>query len=339
MAITAPTWKQKAGVRSRKIGKSIINWEWTKVLLHWLIISSGVVSSCFLLLASIWMCVNANVHALTSGILGEAMTITVTQWATTCYIVLPELIVALAFVTTYGHFKMYRYNRNTSSLVWMLLFGLPTFIFLVLSGITLGCSVANTTFIMPTILIVIRALAAFLFAFSDLLYTYIGKEQEADRLLDKDVKIANLIEENAIVVKKLQANKDAEISELTRKIDVLILERDEAKSLLAATLNAKTALANQINKASEDALQGYSEDLLNLLRSNPKTISAGELITLTGHPKRRITNAINSGMLQTASRNKELILVSSLTDWLRNTPAPNEKKERNTEPQLRIVSN
>lgn len=55
-----------------------------------------------------------------------------------------------------------------------------------------------------------------------------------------------------------------------------------------------------------------------------KSATVDEILNLTGHHKRTITNAIRAGKLVTASRNKELVLVSSLIEWLRTTPMKQE---------------
>jgi len=95
-------------------------------------------------------------------------------------------------------------------------------------------------------------------------------------------------------------------------------------------------LINAVHKSSEDALQAYSEECLNWLRSGTKTVSLEEITRYTGHSKRKIEGAINKGYLQTASRNKELILVSSLVSWLKSVQPSTGKTEET--PMLHIVN-
>src|SRR6266699_3550093 len=170
--------KVQVGTIARNTGNSILTWGWTKRLLHWIIISAGTMSECVFLVASLWVSINANVHAFVLLFLSEDVTKHVTELATTAYVALPECIVGLAVVVTLSHTRMVMYTpKDYRAMIWSVLYGLPTLVFLALSLITLGNAVASVTFEMPTGLVVIRALAGYLFAFTSLLYTQIGIPQ------------------------------------------------------------------------------------------------------------------------------------------------------------------
>lgn len=282
----------------KEIGVSMLRWDWTKQLLYWIILSAGTMSECVFLIASLWMSINSNVHPFILLFMSEATSIHISELATAAYVALPECIVALACVTVISHIRMWLYDHTISSGIWSLLYGLPTLVFLVLSVITLGCSVASTHFIMPEPLVIVRAIAAFMFAFTSLLYTRLGVPQERDKLQEKDDCIAIEREKNA--------DQSGEIEKL--------------KADLLTSKNAQTALLNTAYKSDETALQAYSEECLNWLKSGVKTVLSEEITRFTGHSKRRIETAITKGYLQVSPRNKDLITVSSLVIWLRNTP-------------------
>lgn len=323
--------------------KSIVTWSWTKKLLYWLIISAGTMSECAFLIASLWMSVNSSVHPLVMLAMNEDTASHISELATAAYVALPECILALACVTVISHARVYLYDKKMySAIIWSVLFGLPTLVFLVLSLITLSCSVTSTHFIMPEPLVVTRALAGYMFAFTSLLYTQLGTPQERDRLAKKDSIIASLtaqynadvsllFDKSAAMLDGLSQDKDKVIASLTAELN-------NHKALLVASKNAQSELAKAVNKTADAALQGYSEDCIKWLRSGVKSVSIDEITRYTGHGKRKIDGAITKGYLQLASRNKELILVSSLAEWLKNTPPPVAKTDVDTEPRLHLIN-
>ncbi|SRR5579885_1362235 len=324
---------------AKSAGTNLITWKWVKSLLHWLIISAGTVSECAFLIASLWMSVNASVHALVLLVMSDTASQRITELATAAYVALPELILGLAVVTTIGHVRLFLYNRQDyKPLIWAILFGLPTIIFLLLSLITLGCSVLSVNFRMPEPLIVVRAIAGYWYAFTSLLYTQLGVPQEKDRLSEKDTLITTLRQEKDVTVAELQRKADAMLAAWNREragleetIRRQSAEMEEQKTLLSESKNAQMELIKAMQKTSESALQGYSDVCLQWLKSGVKTVSIDELSRYTGHSKRKIQNAITAGNLQTAPRNRELILVSSLAQWLAKTPAPEPRDEQETD--------
>ncbi len=197
---------------AKVVGHSLITWSWTKRLLHWIIISAGTMSECVFLVGVLWVSINANVHPFVLMFISEGTTTFLTYLATSAFVVLPECIVGMAVVITIGHIRTWKQNkRDYRALIWAVLYGLPTIVFLVLTLVTLGCSIANTTFIMPMPFVVIRALAAFIFAFTSLLYTQLGVPMEADRLSQKDGIIQDLQNQNESL-KTLIENQNAELA-------------------------------------------------------------------------------------------------------------------------------
>lgn len=337
------------------VAHSLFTWDWTKRFLHWLIISAGTVAECVFLIASLWISVNASVHTFVLLFIDETTTQHLTELATAAYVALPELILALACVVTISHVRLWLYDRkNYAAFIWSVLYGLPTLVFLVLSLVTLGSSVLSVNFRLPVPLVVVRALAGYMFAFTSLLYTQLGLPQERDRLQKKDALLAALRNEKDAFIESLRHEKDALIEHIHQEKDALLAEAhrennrlneiiqgqraelQEDKELLAESHNTQMELLKAMNKSSEAALAGYSEECINWLASGVKTVSIEAINHYTGHSKRKIANAITMGNLQTASRNKELVLVSSLVDWLKKTPALLTKDDQDTGPMARI---
>lgn len=57
-------WHEKAGHGAKAIALNLLYFEWTKMLVHWLIRVAGTMSECAFLIAGLWMSLNANVHPL-----------------------------------------------------------------------------------------------------------------------------------------------------------------------------------------------------------------------------------------------------------------------------------
>ena len=331
-------WWKKAKAGAKKIGQSILTWGWTKRLLHWIIISAGTMAECVFLIASLWVSINANVHPFVRLFLSEETTKHITELATTAYVALPECIVGLAVVVTLSHLRVWVYHKSdVRPLMWGILYGLPTIVFLVLSLITLGCSVASVTFLMPTPLVVIRALAGYCFAFTSLLYTQLGLPQEKDRLAEKDALLESSRQQNEQKLTDLANEKDTILTELRKQNAGITAELTEVKTLLEHYKTTERALIDTAYKSDEAALAGYSEECIAWVKREVKTVSIDEIIRFTGHSKRKIQNAITAGKLHVSPRNKTLILLPSLVEWLKeNVPSPG-KNDQDTGPLLQVV--
>jgi hypothetical protein len=320
------TWR----VTSRTV-QSFLTWNWTRQLLHWLIMSAGTVSELAFLLASIWVSLNASVHRLILTVMNEQTSRFLTELAAAAYIVLPELIIGLAIVTTLNHFRVWFYDRKQiTSLVWSVLFGIPTCIFLLLSIVTLGNAVANAAFQLPEPLVILRAIAGFWYAFISLLFTQIGRPSEVNRLQQKDQTIAQLQKQNRTLEDRLR-EQTAENEQAKRQIDDLKMTLSRVEKTM--------------NKSADATLHAYSAECQAWLKSGIKTASIEEITRYTGHSKRKIQNAIAGGHLFPSTRNKELILVSSLILWLKENPPASlpksggdeQERDRQTGPMLHVL--
>ncbi len=332
-----------------KVGTSLISWSWTKKLLYWIVMSAGTGAECAFLIASLWVTINASVHSFVLLFMSEQTTIHLSELATVAYVGLPECILALAIVTTLSHIRVWAHNHaDRAAGVWSILYGLPTVIFLVLSLITIGCSLLSINFQLPPYMIVIRGLSGYFYGLIALLYTQLGTQQESDRLQEKDRLLSVLRQEKDAAFSAMVTEKDAAFSVLQRNSEKVTTQlqaditrvNDElqlTKEQLAESINTQTRLANVVNKASEPTSHAYSDELKNWLDAGHKTISIDDIVSLTGHHRRKVNNAIASNALVTASRNKTLVLTASFVSWLQNNEPPTAK-DANTTPQLRIVN-
>lgn len=292
---------------------NIVHWEWTKKLLHWIIISAGTMSECVFLIASLWVSINANVHQFVLLFVNENTTMHITELATTAYVALPECIVGLAVVTTLSHIRVWMYNKKDyRAVIWSVLYGLPTIVFLVLSLITLGCSVASVTFQMPTYLVVTRALAGYMFAFTSLLYTQLGVPQEKDRLQEKDDYIVRLKDNHLEFVAQLRLEKDTIITQLQKQIaDITTQFKQENATSLAALGNDKDMVIYRLQQATNS-----HQETIRLL--NEKLEIAREKIENAGQEKQQLLLDIQrKGPQETTAilegKPQEII------EWLRST--------------------
>lgn len=326
--------KINMGTTAKNIWHGLVTWEWTKRLLFWIIVSAGTMSELAFLLASLWMSVNANVHPFIVHTLhiSEDTSTNITYLATTAYVALPECIVALAVITTIGHVRMVVYNpRDFWPWVWSILCGLPAVFFLILSMITLSNAVANVTFTMPVGWVVVRANAAFIYAFSSLLYLWMGKKQEKDRLVEKDELTAQRSQEYELKLAEMERNLSAKIADLAGENQRLQGVIEQQNRDLDARKKQQSELQNALNKSSRAGLQAYSQECQEWLTSGIKTALPDEISRFTGHSKRKVNNAIAAGKLQVSPRNKSLVLVHSLVEWLEQNPP-------SSEPDLYVVN-
>jgi hypothetical protein len=330
------------------VGKSILTWDWTKQLLYWIVISAGTVSEGAFLVSSLWVTLNASVHPLITLVIPEAVTIHLTGLATAAFVGLPECILALAICTTIGHLRIWVYNkRDYRTLCWAVLYGLPTLVFLGLSLYTVGSSMLQIGFTLPPGMVVVRGLAGYTYGVAALLYWKLGTPQEVDRLQQKDETIAALQAEMQTALTELRTELITTVANLRAEKDAMIAKLHQDNQSLAATIESQSAeiaqeksvkerLQSAVDKSEDAALGAYSDECITWLKSGAKTVSIEEITRYTGFTKRKIEGAISKGMLQTASRNKELILLSSLVMWLKSVqPSTNKNDET---PLLHIVN-
>ena len=95
-------------------------------------------------------------------------------------------------------------------------------------------------------------------------------------------------------------------------------------------------MQSALHKASEDALEALPEGVALWVAHGVKTVSIDDVTRQTGLTNQKVRGAITRGLLQTTSRNKELIMVASLVPWLKSVGSLTGKTEEL--PTLHLVN-
>ncbi len=295
-----------------------LSWQWVKKFLYWLVVSAGTVSECVFLIASLWISINSTVHALVLKMVSEATSETLSQLSVASFTSLPEIIVGLAFVTTYGHIKNFCLHRKRSSLTWGILFGTPTLVFMGLSLWTLGASSLHIGYEMPPFVVATRALAGYLYGFLSMLFVLIGEPDYADLVNGLKGDVARLKAENDT----LKVNFAHELNQVRQQSKATLEEKQnellQFQNLLKTQNVQVLKLAERASSLELQDLQNYPKVVEELTSIGAKTVLYDDIARITGHSKQRIAKA----KLQRHSRNKSLVMVSSLVEWLKTAPLP-----------------
>ncbi|HEX3641622.1 MAG TPA: hypothetical protein VHV10_10050, partial [Ktedonobacteraceae bacterium] len=239
----------------------ILSWRWVKQFLYWLIISAGTIAECCFLIASLWMSVNSSVHPMILTLMAEKQSVQISYLASTIFTALPELIVAMALVTTINHCKDIRFQKDKwHTFVWPILFGLPTLVFLFISVLTVSCSVLKVNYVMPDWGIVARALSGYVFAVVYLLYEKLGEPCYADER--KNLEIA--LTQKQAELEQTIADQKAEMARTKKHFEDAL---QTANSSFQIAMQSKQAeFEYRVNEIVE---QGKSRigDLQNLLEA------------------------------------------------------------------------
>jgi len=303
--------------KSLSIALYILSWQWVKKFLYWLVVSAGTVSECIFLMASLWISVNATVHPLMLKVVSEAVSETLSQLSVASFTSLPEVIVGLAFVTTYGHIKTYCLHKKSSALTWGILFGLPTLVFMVLSLWTLGSSSLHIGYEMPPFIIATRALSGYLYGFLSMIFVLIGKPDYADLVSSKESIIFNLEEIIVNQREKMEAEIEQQKNKMQTIISNLTNELETVNVRLIESTNQTRRLVQRAESLERTGIEDYPNVISEWIEKGVKT----EVAAITGHSKRRLCKA----PFQRHNRNKDLIIVSSVIDWLKTAPLPDTK--------------
>lgn len=242
---------------------NLLHWTWTKSLLYWMILSAGTASELAFLVASLYVTLNSSVHALIVTVIPESTTVHLSQIATAAYVGLPECILPLGIVTTISHVRTWAYSKRWGvSATWAFLYGIPTLIFLVLSIITISCSLLAVNFQLPDWMIVVRGDTGYAYGIIALVFMYVGKPQEVDRLMLKDESITSLtvsledlnavIEDNNLQIKSLEQTTHNQ-SEMLGTLQYDLSNKANQVEILTRNLAEKTSILNGINETINDS--------------------------------------------------------------------------------------
>jgi len=253
-------------------------------------------------------------------LMSESVTISLTQISIAAFTALPEVILGLSLHTVYIHIKALHSDKQLKHLTWACLFGVPTSVFFVLTVWTLTASSLQIGYELPAFAVASRVLAGYAFGLLSMMYALIGKPDEIDAKQDLICQIEHLKTEKESEIKLLTGEKESEIKLLACQIERLETEIERLETEIERHLTSVDRLSERASSLASQHLELYGSELSTALTNGAKTISIEKLSELSGHSKRKI----NAAKLQRHSRNKDLILCSSVLDWLRITP-PNMK--------------
>lgn len=330
---------------SMAFAKSFLSWQWCKRFVYWLVMSAGTVSEMVFLLASLWTTINASVHPLVLQYVSESTTITISRLSIAAFTALPEVILGLAITTVYGHIKFYCMHKRKSALVWAVLFGLPTLVFLGLTIFILGMPIG---YVLPTILIQARTWAGYAYGILSMLYFLIQLPDNADATsklkdqiaqLEVDVqtqKAMSTAEIDALKLahsKEIDAMQTAHLAETTQLAQTHIEETTRLALLLNDQSTQIELLAERASSLDADVQALYPKVQSTWINRDVKSVSIDEIIQTTGLSRQRINAGINSGKIKSTRQGSKKYRVCSVIDWLRSLPVIEASNgHRNTDP-------
>ncbi len=323
--------------------QGFLSWRWFVRLVRWLVTSAGTVAESALIVATLYVTVNVVAHQLLQWAFyfnGQIIP-TLNQIALIIFACIPELIIVGAVGESIAHWRMYRITKNKWSLVWAILHTVPTVVFLIMTIVTILSFVnieeSGKDYKIEGWNLSIRVLFGWIYSVAGMLFESVGRRGYAETVADLRTHNEALVNGHRDQVAQLEQEWRARSQTLQTKVEELSGDLGKANQLLYDHKSANKRMIEEMQKTDDAALQAYGDECLRWLKSGIKTALVGEITRFTGISKRKITNAITSGDLQVSSRNKELVMVSSLVQWLKNTPPPAGKTETET-PALHIVN-
>lgn len=309
---------EKIGNQFKKSWVYIFNGHFIVSLVRWMTVTSGNVGESAFLLATLWVIVNAVGHVLLTWMLSTHTIELINYLALIAFSALPELMIIPVIATCFSHWVLFSQEKNKSACVWAILYTIPSVIFLIMTilTITMFVSTGGNSFAMASgWQIVIRCLSGWMYAAVNMLFQKLGEPHYASRMTTKDAEIERLKAE-------LERQKTEIETELNGIKSAYSIERHE----LLIELNSRN---EQINQLAERASSLNREPLLNYpivaidwMENGKRTVSIDELISATGVTRQKIASAIRSGKIQKDNRNKDLLRVSSVVEWLKTVPLP-----------------
>jgi hypothetical protein len=322
--------------------QDFLSLRWFVRIVRQIVISAGTVAASALIVATFYVTINVVAHQLLTWIFPSTLTVVsgkavvvdskviliLNQVALIIFACIPELIIVEAVSESVGHWGMFKTTKNKWALVWAILHTVPTVIFLIMTIVTIlsfvNVEASGNTYKVEGWNLSVRVLFGWIYSVAGMLFESVGRRGYAET-------VADLRTQNEALVNQHQT----QTQELQTKVERINEDLAKANQLLHEHKSANEQLIEEMQKTDDATLQAYGNDCLHWLKSGSKTVSLDEITRFTGHSKRKIGGAIKSGDLQVSSRNKELVTVSSLLQWLKNIPAPTGKTET---PTLHLVN-
>ncbi len=308
--------------------KQLIDGRPLNAIAQQLLRTGGNVSESAFIVATLWVICNAVAHTVISWWLSASTITLFNSFAAIAFTILPELIAVSTTSKAIDLWRVTYQQKDNIAKLWAIFYTVLAGIFVVMTIVTIStfASTDGSQFIpLNGWQLCIRALAGWSYAFINMLYKDFGKAHIATVMSKLNQSIDDLKGQIDRVQNdfalKLQA-KETEIEQLhtdfNQKLDRKQSEVDQFQSMVKTQFDQ---LQQAREKASQERLQDLSSYPLvisELLETGAKTVLYDDIARLTGHSKQRLSKA----KLQRHSRNKDLVMVASLVEWLRNAPVP-----------------
>lgn len=310
----------------------IFNGHFMVSFVRWMTLTGGNIAESMFLLATLWVTVNAVAHPLLTRILPTVTIETTNYLAITAFSIVPELIIIPLIITCYSHWALVVRRKSKPAVLWGVLYTLPAVVFLFVTITTISSFVSAKGTIdvhLDGTQLVIRCLSGWWFSTVNMLFAQSGKQQYADMLDEKDAKITEITE--TFAAEKYRINDEftkhqsaMEESFHKQKADMEdVIERlkgdlGTVTVRLEEQSNQARRLAQRAESLERNGLEDYPNVIKEWIDKDVKTATIDQIAEVTGHPKRKLIKV----PFQRHNRNKDLIIVSSVVDWLKVTPSP-----------------
>jgi len=301
--------------------RAFISGMWIVDIMRQVIVTGGnIAESCFLL-ATLWVIINAVAHTLLTWFIPVRIIELINYLAVIAFSALPELIIIPVVIICFSHWVTSYKQKSKVSFTWGVLYTIPASFFLVMTilAITTFVSTGGTHLVPASgIQLVIRCLAGWLYAVVNMLFQRLGEPHYASKF----EALETVIDSQRDEMENLQRNFETTLNEMRDNFKMIIeskqTEIDRFQNLLTSQSEQVKRLAEKASSLELRGLENYPKVISEWIERGVKTVSIEDILSVTGQSKRRINNA----KLQRHSRNKDLIMVSSVIDWLKNAPLP-----------------
>lgn len=316
----------------KKAWQYIFNGHFVVSFVRWMTLTGGNVAESAFLLATLWVTINSVAHPLLLHILPTTTIEVINYLAITAFSIVPELIIIPLIITCYSHWSLVIRRNIRSAWLWAGLYTVPAVVFLIVTVITIASFVSAKGTVdiqLDGVQLVIRCLSGWWFSTVNMLFAQSGKQQYADMLDEKDKKLSEITE--SFAAEKSQMNDDfakhqnaMEESFNKQKADMEALIERLKGDLGTVTVrleeqsNQARRLAQRAESLERNGLEDYPRVVSEWIDKDVKTATIDQIVEVTGHQKRKLIRA----PFQRSNRNKDLILISSVIDWLKITPPP-----------------
>lgn len=297
---------------------------WFVNIVRQIVVTGGNIAESAFLLATLWVIVNAVAHKLLTWIMPTHIIELINYLSVIAFSALPELIIIPVTIICLTHWFEAIQRKSKVSATWALCYTIPTVVFFVMTiaAITTFVSTGGSTLVpIDGPQLVVRCLAGWMYAVVNMLFKKLGEPHYASNmqglktaLTQKQEEIQQLKSQFEQTLIAKQNEFEYQLSEVTYHSKNQI---EHFQNLLDTQNEHVKKLSERAFSLERNGLENFPKVVSELIDQDVKTVSVDRLSELTGISKRRI-NANKS--LQRHSRNRDLIMVNSVIEWLKAMP-------------------